>query len=117
MLEHFLSVLYGQSKPARCGGSRRTGRRVRRTLAGARAVLCCSMYVEALSTAGSRAKQTGTVNSAKGAVGVMKKVSYWVVIALAFGVAQVLIGLGAGDRRAAGLPAADGLVLHSACTF
>ena len=38
-----------------------------------------------------KGKQTGTVNSAKGAVGVMKKVSYWVVIALAFGVAQVLI--------------------------
>ena len=35
------------------------------------------------------------MNSAKGAVGVMKKVSYWVVIALAFGVAQVLIDFGA----------------------
>ena len=42
-----------------------------------------------------KGKQTGTVNSAKGAVGVMKKVSYWVVIALAFGVAQVLIDFGA----------------------
>lgn len=42
-----------------------------------------------------KGKQTGTINSAKGAVGIMKKVSYWVVIAMAFGVAQVLIDFGA----------------------
>ena len=41
-----------------------------------------------------KGKQTGTINSAKGAVGIMKKVSYWVVIAIAFGVAQVLIDFG-----------------------
>lgn len=41
-----------------------------------------------------KGKQTGTINSAKGAVGVMKKVSYWVVIAMAFSVAQVLIDFG-----------------------
>ena len=41
-----------------------------------------------------KGKQTGTINSAKGAVGIMKKVSYWVVIAMAFGVAQVLIDFG-----------------------
>lgn len=41
-----------------------------------------------------KGKQTGTINSAKGAVGIMKKVSYWVVIAMAFGVAQLLIDFG-----------------------
>lgn len=41
-----------------------------------------------------KGKQTGTINSAKGAVGIMKKVSYWVVIAMAFSVAQVLIDFG-----------------------
>ena len=41
-----------------------------------------------------KGKQTGTINSAKGAVGIMKKVSYWVVIAMAFSVAQVLFDFG-----------------------
>lgn len=42
-----------------------------------------------------KAKQTNTLSSAKGANGVRKKVSYWVVIALAFGVAEILVDFGA----------------------
>ncbi|MFQ9126747.1 MAG: phage holin family protein [Butyricicoccaceae bacterium] len=50
------------------------------------------------------------MNSAKGAVGIMKKVSYWVVIAMAFGVAQVLIDFGTEIGGAAWLPSSDRLV-------
>lgn len=41
-----------------------------------------------------KAKRTGTLSSAKGANGICKKVSYWVVIALAFAVAEVLVDFG-----------------------
>lgn len=41
-----------------------------------------------------KAKKTNTLSSAKGADGVRKKVSYWVVIALAFGVSTVFIDFG-----------------------
>lgn len=42
-----------------------------------------------------KARATGTLSSAKGAKGVAKKFSYWVIIALAFAVSCVLIDLGA----------------------
>jgi len=38
-----------------------------------------------------KAKETNTLSSAKGAKGIGKKVSYWVMIALAFGAASVLV--------------------------
>lgn len=41
-----------------------------------------------------KARATDTLSSAKGAKGVAKKFSYWVIIALAFGVSVVLIDLG-----------------------
>ena len=41
-----------------------------------------------------KAKKTNTLSSAKGADGIRKKVSYWVVIALAFGVSAVLVDFG-----------------------
>lgn len=41
-----------------------------------------------------KAKKTDTLSSAKGADGIRKKISYWVVIALAFGVAAVLVDFG-----------------------
>lgn len=41
-----------------------------------------------------KARKTNTLSSAKGADGIRKKVSYWVVIALAFGVAAVLVDFG-----------------------
>lgn len=42
-----------------------------------------------------KARTTDTLSSAKGAKGVAKKFSYWVIIALAFGVSFVLMDLGA----------------------
>ena len=42
----------------------------------------------------AKAKATGTWSSAKGAKGAVKKVSYWVVIALAFGLSAVFVELG-----------------------
>lgn len=42
----------------------------------------------------AKAKATGTWSSAKGAKGAVKKVSYWVVIALAFGLSAVFLELG-----------------------
>lgn len=42
-----------------------------------------------------KANATNTRNSAKGALGILKKVSYWVVIALSFGVAGVFVDVGA----------------------
>lgn len=42
-----------------------------------------------------KARATDTMSSAKGAKGVVKKVSYWVLIALAFGVSCVFIDVGA----------------------
>lgn len=41
-----------------------------------------------------KARKTGTLSSSKGANGVVKKVSYWVVIAIAFGVAEILVDFG-----------------------
>ena len=41
-----------------------------------------------------KARATDTMSSAKGAKGILKKVSYWVLIALAFGVACVFIDVG-----------------------
>lgn len=40
-----------------------------------------------------KAKETGTLSSEKGARGVEKKVSYWVVIGLAFGVSYMFVDL------------------------
>ena len=42
-----------------------------------------------------KAMATNTMSSAKGAKGVVKKVSYWVVIALAFGLSCVFVEIGA----------------------
>lgn len=42
----------------------------------------------------AKAKATNTWSSTKGAKGVVKKVSYWVVIALAFGLSAVFMELG-----------------------
>lgn len=42
----------------------------------------------------AKAKATSTWSSTKGAKGVVKKVSYWVVIALAFGLSAVFMELG-----------------------
>ena len=42
----------------------------------------------------AKSRATGTVSSEKGARGVWKKVSYWVVVAIAFAVSGFLIGLG-----------------------
>lgn len=41
-----------------------------------------------------KAQKTGTLSSAKGAEGIKKKVSYWVVIGIAFMVGHVLSDLG-----------------------
>ena len=41
-----------------------------------------------------KARATGTMSSAKGARGIIKKVSYWVLIALAFGVSSVFNDVG-----------------------
>lgn len=41
-----------------------------------------------------KARSTGTMSSAKGAKGIIKKVSYWVLIALAFGVSFVFNDVG-----------------------
>ena len=41
-----------------------------------------------------KARATDTMSSAKGAKGILKKVSYWVLIALAFGVSCVFIDVG-----------------------
>lgn len=41
-----------------------------------------------------KAQKTGTLSSAKGAEGIKKKVSYWVVIGIAFMVGHVLTNLG-----------------------
>ena len=41
-----------------------------------------------------KARATDTMSSAKGAKGVAKKFSYWVIVALSFGVSVVLIDLG-----------------------
>lgn len=41
-----------------------------------------------------KARATDTMSSAKGAKGVIKKVSYWVIIALAFGVSCIFIDIG-----------------------
>jgi len=42
----------------------------------------------------SKAKKTNTLSSAVGAEGIRKKVSYWVVILLAFGASFVLVEMG-----------------------
>ena len=42
-----------------------------------------------------KARATDTVSSSKGTRGIVKKVSYWVIIALAFGVSCVFIDIGA----------------------
>ena len=42
-----------------------------------------------------KSRATDTLSSAKGAQGIVKKLSYWVIIALAFAVAQFFIGIGA----------------------
>lgn len=41
-----------------------------------------------------KARKTHTLSSAKGANGIMKKVTYWVVIGVAFGVAEILVDFG-----------------------
>ena len=41
-----------------------------------------------------KAKATNTMSSAKGAKGILKKVSYWVIIAIAFGVSCIFIDIG-----------------------
>lgn len=41
-----------------------------------------------------KARKTGTLSSAKGASGICKKITYWVIIALAFAVAEVLVDFG-----------------------
>ena len=41
-----------------------------------------------------KARRTGTLSSAKGANGICQKVSYWIVIALAFAVAEGLVDFG-----------------------
>ena len=41
-----------------------------------------------------KARSTGTMSSAKGAKGVLKKVSYWVIIMLSFGVSCIFIDIG-----------------------
>lgn len=41
-----------------------------------------------------KGKATNTLSSAKGADGIRKKVSYWVIIALAFGMAEILVDFG-----------------------
>lgn len=43
-----------------------------------------------------KARKTHTLSSEKGADGIMKKVTYWVVIGVAFGVAEVLVDFGQG---------------------
>ena len=43
----------------------------------------------------AKARATGTLSSAKGANGIRKKVSYWVVIGISFAVSAVLMDLGA----------------------
>lgn len=42
-----------------------------------------------------KAKATDTLNSGKGFMGIMKKVSYWIIIAIAFGLASIFIDVGA----------------------
>lgn len=42
-----------------------------------------------------KARRTGTYSSAKGAEGALKKVSYWVVIGIAFWMAEILRSIGA----------------------
>ncbi|MBE5055296.1 phage holin family protein [Pseudoflavonifractor sp. DSM 107456] len=41
-----------------------------------------------------KARATGTLSSAKGARGIVKKFSYWVIVSLSFGVSFVLMDLG-----------------------
>lgn len=41
-----------------------------------------------------KAMKTNTLSSAKGADGIRKKVSYWVIIALAFGIAEIMVDFG-----------------------
>lgn len=43
----------------------------------------------------AKARATGTLSSAKGANGIRKKVSYWVVIGISFAVSAALMDLGA----------------------
>lgn len=42
-----------------------------------------------------KAKATDTLNSGKGFKGIVKKVSYWVLIALSFGISVVFVDIGA----------------------
>ena len=42
----------------------------------------------------AKANATGTRSSAKGAKGILKKVSYWVIIAIAFGISVIFIDIG-----------------------
>lgn len=42
----------------------------------------------------AKGKETGTLSSKKGAKGIFKKLSYWVMIGIAFAVGEVLVDLG-----------------------
>ncbi|WP_125116324.1 phage holin family protein [Agathobaculum sp. Marseille-P7918] len=57
-------------------------------------VLFLALNVVDFSYGMLKAKRTDTLSSAKGANGICKKVSYWVVIALAFAVSEVLVDFG-----------------------
>lgn len=42
-----------------------------------------------------KAKATNTLNSGKGFMGIVKKVSYWIIIAISFGISVMFIDVGA----------------------